>query len=428
MTRKRLLKEIDEWEKENIIDSGAADRLRERYSAGGTVTLVTIFSILSSVLIGAGIILLFATNWENIPLAGKTAISFLPMLLGQAAAFFTIAKKYDSTLFRECVSIFYTAGIFATLAMIFNSFEIYSAVENYVLICSLLVLPVIYVLSAVSPLAVYFAGVIFWAERSVDNIGFIRFAFFAALIAGGILSVLRIKGEETPDRRRCAFVAWLSVLASFSIATVAVGAAGIYSNASYLAYFMLIFALSPKESEYADPFKVIGTLGIAVSTVVFAGGHAWYQGNSPAMNDWLAGIIPAVLLCVAAFIAAAVRGFGKLKAVVMISAAVCTALSCLSYSGIISGGIISTVMANAAVIATGIALIVTGSESFDMFLTNAGLILIGATVIMRFFDWDFDIFVKGIAFIAAGIVLFIFNRRLAKKRKARKSVSEVKDQ
>lgn len=429
MTNRQLLKEIDEWEKENIIDAYAADRLRERYSSGGKVTLVTIFSVLSSVLVGAGVILLFATNWQNMPLGVKAAVSFLPMLVGQAAAVFTVIKKYGNTVFRECVSIAYTAGICATLAMVGNSFDIGNSAKNYVFICAVLVLPVFYILSAVSPLVFYFAGVIFWAAKAVSRVFSFEFAALIFLIAVGLIFIFRVKREENCDNGRIKFVKTLNVLAAFAFTVVAVGAADLYSNAVYLAFFALIFALSDSENGCSEPCGILGLLGVTAVIGIFSMGDAWYAPDSGADTVLLlAKAAPAVLLYAAAVVISLIKGFDRIKTAVLISAGVCVVLSCLCCVGILSGGALCAVLANAAMLAVGIALIVFGTDACNAFLTNVGIISVGAVVIMRFFDWDFDIFAKGVAFIAAGVALFIVNRRLAKKKKVLKDSGEAKTQ
>lgn len=418
MTNKKLLKEIDTWEKENIIDTYAADKLRERYSTKGKVTLVTIFSILSSVLIGAGVILIFATNWKSLPLAVKAIVSFLPMLVGQGAAVFTVVKMYERTVIRECVSILYTAGIFATLAMVANSFDLSGDVGRYILICGVLTLPVIYVLSAVSPLAVYFACVLFKALQNSSDIGLTELLIYFALTVVGALSLLRVKHEEAPDLRRIGYVKWLNTAASFAFMIAFIAAADLEGLTTYLAYFALIIAFSPVDSESLSPLKFLGMIGSAVAVGVFSLGRSWYTGGSDFdFLSNLVGIIPAALMCVAAVILAFVKGIDKLKITVVAADVVCVMLSGLCYIGFISESVLLTVIANAAMLAIGIMLIVCGTADCDTFTTNAGLVTVGAVVIMRFFDWDLDIFMKGIAFICAGVALLVVNKRLAKKRK-----------
>lgn len=421
MTNKRLLKEIDEWEKENIIDAYAADRLRERYSTSGKVTILTILSILSSVLIGAGVILIFATNWGKLPLLIKAFISFLPMISGQAAAMFTVIKKYENTVVRECTSIFSSAGVFATLAMVSNTFDLSANADAYILICSVLILPIIYVLSCVSPLVVYYAGVLFYTLRNTGDADIIKLSALGALLVAGMLAYLRIENEETFDQRRAGYVAWLNVIASFVFVIAFIEAFDIYANAFYLAYFALIFGLSPTDSEYFDPFSFFGIIGSVVNIGIFALGHSWYAAGSELdFFSQFIEILPTLIIAFAALILTLIRGINKHKLVVLASDVMCIIMSCLCYMGLISGGTIMTVAINIALLAIGVVLMISGTSNYDAFLTNSGLITVAAVIIIRFFDWDFDIFAKGIAFIITGVILFAVNKHLIRNKKSKK--------
>lgn len=88
--------------------------------------------------------------------------------------------------------------------------------------------------------------------------------------------------------------------------------------------------------------------------------------------------------------------------------------------GLISGGTIMTVAINIALLAIGVVLMISGTSNYDAFLTNSGLITVAAVIIIRFFDWDFDIFAKGIAFIITGVILFAVNKHLIRNKKSKK--------
>lgn len=72
----RLKEELTGWQRDGIIDTSQAEAVMKRYGIEkkgykpGNV--ITILSILASVLVGAGIILFFASNWELIPDFVKT--------------------------------------------------------------------------------------------------------------------------------------------------------------------------------------------------------------------------------------------------------------------------------------------------------------------------------------------------------------------
>ncbi|HUT52977.1 MAG TPA: DUF2157 domain-containing protein, partial [bacterium] len=75
---RRLLVEIEHWTAEGLIDAVTAARLRSRYPEVGPVDwrgrLVTVLSVMAATLLGLGVIMFFAANWDAIPRWGKLAL------------------------------------------------------------------------------------------------------------------------------------------------------------------------------------------------------------------------------------------------------------------------------------------------------------------------------------------------------------------
>jgi uncharacterized membrane protein len=62
--------------------------------------------ILGAVLIGGGIILIFAYNWENLSTTWRTIFSFLPLMVAQVIYTFVFFEKRDSNAWVEASSGF----------------------------------------------------------------------------------------------------------------------------------------------------------------------------------------------------------------------------------------------------------------------------------------------------------------------------------
>ena len=93
----------------------------EKQSYNNTVTII--FSILGALLVGAGLVLIFVTFWQEMPLLFKGILSFVPLLAGQASGLFVLWKKKDKAPWCEGGSVLWTAGIAATLTLIYNIFD-----------------------------------------------------------------------------------------------------------------------------------------------------------------------------------------------------------------------------------------------------------------------------------------------------------------
>src|ERR1035437_1012580 len=73
-----LRAEINRWTDEGLVTAEQADRLRQRYPepAEGPPWALLVFASAGAVVVGLGIILLFAYNWDEIPKFGKLALVF----------------------------------------------------------------------------------------------------------------------------------------------------------------------------------------------------------------------------------------------------------------------------------------------------------------------------------------------------------------
>ena len=79
-----LLAEIDRWKADGLVSAEQADRIRARYgrpdaaAAGPQGSIpwgLIVFASAGAIVIGLGVILLFAYNWDEIPKPGKLARS-----------------------------------------------------------------------------------------------------------------------------------------------------------------------------------------------------------------------------------------------------------------------------------------------------------------------------------------------------------------
>ena len=74
-----ILKELTELTKENVITQETAERIRDYYenkSSSSTNRLFIIFGILGAILVGLGVILVIAHNWDELTRGTKTFFAF----------------------------------------------------------------------------------------------------------------------------------------------------------------------------------------------------------------------------------------------------------------------------------------------------------------------------------------------------------------
>lgn len=126
-----LLTEIDRWAAEKTITPEQAAALRSRYTAepaGSVPWGLLVFATAGAIVIGLGVILLFAYNWDEIPKAGKLALVFGALIAAHAGGLRLLARDGWQSKLGEALAalgtMFYGAGIWL-VAQIYNIDEHY---------------------------------------------------------------------------------------------------------------------------------------------------------------------------------------------------------------------------------------------------------------------------------------------------------------
>ncbi len=120
-----LLKEVDLWVQEGIIDDTQARAIRDRYPTeeqAGTWGRVT-FAAFGAILIGLGVILLFAYNWDTMHKFAKLGVVFFALIAAHGAALVVKRPAVRETL-HVLGTMFFGAGIWL-IAQIYHINEHY---------------------------------------------------------------------------------------------------------------------------------------------------------------------------------------------------------------------------------------------------------------------------------------------------------------
>lgn len=232
-------------------------------------TLIIIFSIIASVLMGTGLILIFVTYWENFPVPLQTVFSFVPMLAGQAAAVYTFKKHRESIAWREGASVLWCAGMTATVALIDSVFLLPTDFAECLLIDALLFLPVVYILDTVTPLIVYFGSTLFYTIFAFDYGSQILILLLSiVLFAAGFVYVF-INRKRKDDIRHI-FTLWLSVPVGFGFVLIDTFAFDFNEPVifSVITTFFLCLYAADKSDSWALPYKPLGLFGTTVISLV----------------------------------------------------------------------------------------------------------------------------------------------------------------
>lgn len=433
MSRKNvkwLFDEIPKLVSEGILSGEAAEKLHDYYGEAGEgkglKTLLTIFGVLGTILISAGIVLILARNWTDLSRELRAIISFIPLVIGQVLSMFTYLKKQESVAWREASASFLMIGIGTAISLIGQTYNIPGDFDGFMLVWMLLGLPLVYLLDATLPALFYMIGITVWASSVQGENGN---ALFFWVLLGLVIPYVYNKIKKNPHSNPSVFLCW-------SLSAVMCAAIGItlekvlpglwiviYSG--YFACLYLYGELSFKHSPslWQQPFKTVGLIGMLVLSYMLTYEWPWrevgwrYYRHEAGYNEIVGyfdyAIAAAVVLAALYLLYMHIRKKDIFR-VLYGSVVVFSILGYLTaqYSGMTP----AMLLFNAYLMVVGIYTAIDGVRMSNLRATNGGMLMVSALAAMRFFDGDIGFVARGIAFILVGAGFLVSNVLILKKR------------
>ncbi len=275
-----------------------------------TGSLITVFSVLGSILITAGLILIFVTGWEKMPDAFKKVLSFLPLFIGQAAGIFVLVKKKDKKAWCEGGAVFWGIGIIASCLMVQSVFDVYVYDRNYYLIMALALLPVVFLMKSVCALAAFYVTGFFQIYGFAEGVvyypyGAVKYIFWGIcallIFAVGIL-LTRILEKTDRESHRISIVQWITAIAFpvFALFYVMLGKfdtgnAVLFVSAILLSYFIL----GQKEKSITSPLRFLGLFGTAACICLSSYVNFFGFGYNGGMGQVALVTVQLIMVCIA---------------------------------------------------------------------------------------------------------------------------------
>lgn len=178
-----MRREIAGWRNENLIDDALTQTLLARYAE--TVSSVSIGAVFAgafgALLIGMGLIALFAINWPNLGRGTRAFISILPLLICGALALWAVWKNWKSRLFWEPLGIFWSIAVVSAACLVAQTYNIGGSMSNFILLIAFLTLPVVLITGAFVPMVGWPLFALIWGNSVLDTYGRSWSLMFSAL-------------------------------------------------------------------------------------------------------------------------------------------------------------------------------------------------------------------------------------------------------
>jgi uncharacterized membrane protein len=186
----KLKKDIQELVEANVISLEIAEAIQDYYhqkEESSPNKLVFVFGILGALLVGLGIILIIAHNWDDLSRGIKTFLAFIPLILGQVALGYTIFRKKESKTWREASACFLLFAIGACISLVSQIYNIEGNLGSFLLTWSVLVIPIVYIarsniasLLSIILITYYLLESDYWSYKRQFN--FVYWLLFLAII------------------------------------------------------------------------------------------------------------------------------------------------------------------------------------------------------------------------------------------------------
>lgn len=427
---KSILNDLDELLDAHIITDDDATRIRNYYSQKPQPEnnkLVIIFGILGSLLVGMGLVLIIAHNWDTLSKAVKLGIGLFPLFVAQVVCGYLLWKKSTSLVWRESVSVFLMFAIATAIAIVSQVYNMDGTLANFLFLWMLLTLPVIYVMRSSAVSLLFWAGITWYAcdEGYIHFYHAIPYAYWLLALAAMPWYVSLCKKDESTF---VYFHNWIIAL-SLIITT------GTFANQTeelILPAYVLLFGIFilvgqlpvfVRHRLVADAYLVLGSIGLVTLLLSLSFTWYWQEIYRRETFDWLytsEGILCIVLLVISIGLFAMLLRHQKFTQLLSKSYVI-PVFIVLFFIGL-SAPHTAQILMNIFVLVLAVYTIREGAKADHLGRMNYGLLIFALLIICRFFDTNLSFVIRGLLFVLVGLGFFALNYRMVRKRKEQQNV------
>ncbi len=429
-----ILKELQHLVAANVISEETAASIQEYYRSrkAETSNRCTIaLGILGALLVGLGIVLVIAHNWDSFDRTLKTIFAFIPLVMGQGLCLYTLAKRKDNFAWKECSAIILFFGIGASISLVSQIYHLGGELSDLVLFWMVLGAPLIYILPSYIVSLLYIAGVSWYAcliGYSFDyppqyNLPYL-YAPLMLVVVPAYLKLLRKHSQSNLFYLHNWVVAlsFVFVLGAFATHTdfnwVFLG----YLALGCIYYLIGTSQFFEQHGLWANPFRVLSVPGIIAILLGWSYQSIWgfgvfdVFGTGYVWNNIFVYIVIFLFIITGAIL---IMRYMRTKwsgiSPMEFSAYVFLVALLLSDA---SDGKISAFIVNIWILVLGLYFTRKGSIRHHLGILNLGLLIIAALAVLRFFDDGIPFIWRSLFFLATGIGFFVANYLVIKRKKS----------
>lgn len=434
---KNKIENLQELIQAGIIDEVTVQKIHNYYEGkkGNSVSkMLIVFSIFGAFLIGSGIILIIAHNWDELSKTVKTICAFLPLIIGQFLYAYTFLKKKDNVAWKESTSTFLFFAVGACISLISQIYNIHGDLSSFLLLWMLLCLPLIYILKANAISLFYIAGTTYYACEvgywsyphsepylywillllAIPRYSYLlrklpesNFTFFHNWIIP--LSLIISLGTISKQHEIIMFISYLSLFGIFQL----LGNVKLFNNNNKIA---------------GNGYRILGMIG--TNSMLLSLSFKWFWEDLARKSfifsqviispEFLAAALLSITACILLFVQSKSKSIKDINPFELVFI--------IFIITFILGRFNSTlpiIFINVTIFIYGIAMIRRGAITDHLGILNYGLLIITALITCRFFDINISFIIRGVLFVAVGTGFFLANYFILHKRKIESNKDKV---
>lgn len=425
-----LQQEVAQWRAEGLVDDALAQRILARYpETPGRGWGRIVFSALGAALVGLGVILFFAYNWQSIAKLAKLALVFGALAAAHGAAMALARRPAPNRALIEGLHALGTMLFGAGIWLVAQIYHIDEHYPNAFLVWALGALALAWAMPSLVQALLALFLISFWA-------GVELFQFRSPMHGAPLLVVLGVLPFAWWRRSAALLACALVVL--FVVTALAVG--WIDFKALLPLLFMMgtaavVAAVAAQASAFAaaeGPLRTVGLVvvigcGVALSFPAFARDLGRVTFDKPGLSIYFAAAGVALLGAVVA--AAFSYSHGALARIdthrrwqlALIGVGLAIVLGSLFARGRVDGWV-AALPFNVIVLGLAALLILEGSANLRPRLVAAGCVVFALVSVSRYTDLFSSLLVRSAVFVLLGAGLFFVGSFYARSRRRAQAV------
>jgi uncharacterized membrane protein len=424
----KIINALPELVEKKIITAEIAENITTYYTTSESTNsnrLFTLFGILGATLVGLGLILIMAHNWDDFPKIIKLILAFLPMLVGQTILGVSIFKD-KSIAWKESSIVFLYFSVGLCIALVSQIYHVSGDLESFLLAWIVLCVPLLYLTKSSSVIILHLIFITYYAFNAGSGFRYsanttIPHIYFLLLALPMPTYFKMIKsGVKSPAKNILHWLFPLSLM--FSLPICIDRSEGI----GYLMYILLFgifynigqFPYFKNKSLLQNGYRSLGSLGTVFLLLTLSFRFIWeneFQDVYFYSLEFFCAMILFVIASVLLYFNSKNKTFQKSNLFQFIF----LIFTIIFMIGLFDD-ILATVLINILLFIIGILSIKAGAETFDFGKLNYGMLIITILIACRFFDTEMTFAIRGLLFILIGGGFFAANYIMLKKQKSKK--------